>query len=399
MRTGCATQVRDDIESLARQRLRFSRRHGGGLLARRHAERRRARGLPRLALRRRDVARRRDQRGDAQGCGGRDHPLGGAADRRRLVRGERPRRRSPKPPASSRPASTSRARRACSADALGREAPARRRRQAPRHPAAGAIPISTARGEVVAAVDGAARGRHRRHRLLQLRPSAQRRASTGSRDALQSSETDAWSSRARSSRSPARPAASARRSAAISAAKARRSPRIDKSDAVEDFADELRGDGIDDRARRSSISATRRRWQGASPSCRARSAPVDILINNAGVSRASDPRDAPTPEGWRDDVERQSQRRLLLRPRRAARHEGAKAAAPSSISARSTALRALGDPAYSAAKAGHDQPHPVARAWNIGRYGIRVNIVCPGTVRTPIWDAAHRRAIRRFLSS
>ena len=58
----------------------------------RHAERRRARGLPRLALQRRDVAGRRDPGGGAQGCGGRGDPLGGAADRRRLVRGQRPRR-------------------------------------------------------------------------------------------------------------------------------------------------------------------------------------------------------------------------------------------------------------------------------------------------------------------
>ena len=45
--------------------------------------------------------RRRQRRG---------HPLGRAADRRRLVRGQRPPRARPKPPASSRPASMSRAR-------------------------------------------------------------------------------------------------------------------------------------------------------------------------------------------------------------------------------------------------------------------------------------------------
>ncbi len=41
--------------------------------------------LPRLALLRRDFAHRRDPRCRAQGCDSRRHPLGGAADGRRLV--------------------------------------------------------------------------------------------------------------------------------------------------------------------------------------------------------------------------------------------------------------------------------------------------------------------------
>ena len=53
--------------------------------------RRRARRVPRLALRRRDVAGHRDQGGGPQGRGVGDHPFGGAADRRLLVRGNRSR--------------------------------------------------------------------------------------------------------------------------------------------------------------------------------------------------------------------------------------------------------------------------------------------------------------------
>ncbi len=48
-------------------------------------------------------------------------------------------------------------------------------------------------------------------------------------------------------------------------------------------------------------------------------------------------------------------------------------------------LAALGDPAYSAAKAGMiAMTRSLAQEY--GRYGVRVNIVLPGTVRTPIWD-------------
>jgi NAD(P)-dependent dehydrogenase (short-subunit alcohol dehydrogenase family) len=48
------------------------------------------------------------------------------------------------------------------------------------------------------------------------------------------------------------------------------------------------------------------------------------------------------------------------------------------------ALSALGDPAYSAAKAGMISLTQ-ALAMEYGRYGVRVNIVCPGTVSTPVW--------------
>jgi NAD(P)-dependent dehydrogenase (short-subunit alcohol dehydrogenase family) len=48
-------------------------------------------------------------------------------------------------------------------------------------------------------------------------------------------------------------------------------------------------------------------------------------------------------------------------------------------------LSTFGDPAYSAAKAGMVSLTQ-SMAMEYGRYGIRVNIVCPGTVRTPIWQ-------------
>ncbi len=110
---------------------------------------------------------------------------------------------------------------------------------------------------------------------------------------------------------------------------------------------------------------------------------VHLLINNAGVSRY------PTlsvtdPAGWDSDM--------------AANLNGAYACAhavlPQMVARRSgsivnvgsvNGLHALGDPAYSAAKAGMIAMTK-ALAMEYGRYGIRANIVLPGTVRTPIWD-------------
>jgi NAD(P)-dependent dehydrogenase (short-subunit alcohol dehydrogenase family) len=48
-------------------------------------------------------------------------------------------------------------------------------------------------------------------------------------------------------------------------------------------------------------------------------------------------------------------------------------------------LWALGDAAYSAGKAGMISLTK-SLAVEFGRYNIRANIICPGTVRTPIWD-------------
>ena len=49
-------------------------------------------------------------------------------------------------------------------------------------------------------------------------------------------------------------------------------------------------------------------------------------------------------------------------------------------------LTALGHPAYSAAKAAL-VGYTKALAIELGQYGIRANIVCPGTVKTPAWRA------------
>jgi NAD(P)-dependent dehydrogenase (short-subunit alcohol dehydrogenase family) len=109
---------------------------------------------------------------------------------------------------------------------------------------------------------------------------------------------------------------------------------------------------------------------------------VHILINNAGITRH--PTLATTdPEGWREDID--------------ANLNGAYAATqavlPQMVTRRAgnivtvgsvNGISALGDPAYSAAKAAMiSLTRSIAQEY--GRYGIRANIVLPGTVRTPIW--------------
>ena len=49
-------------------------------------------------------------------------------------------------------------------------------------------------------------------------------------------------------------------------------------------------------------------------------------------------------------------------------------------------MASLGHPAYSAAKAGLIS-YTKALALELGKYGIRANIVCPGTVKTKAWQA------------
>lgn len=110
--------------------------------------------------------------------------------------------------------------------------------------------------------------------------------------------------------------------------------------------------------------------------------PIDILINNAGFS------DHPTfartdPKGWETDVNGNLNGAYYC----------AHAVLPGMMEKRAGAIvaigsvngiAALGDPAYSAAKAGMISLTR-SLALEYGRYNIRSNIVLPGTVRTPLW--------------
>jgi NAD(P)-dependent dehydrogenase (short-subunit alcohol dehydrogenase family) len=111
--------------------------------------------------------------------------------------------------------------------------------------------------------------------------------------------------------------------------------------------------------------------------------PVDILVNNAGVSR-NPSLERTTPEGWRDDVNANLNGAFncshAVLPAMKERRAGVIVNIGSV-----NGLGALGDAAYSAGKAGMISLTR-SLAVEFGRYGIRANIVCPGTVRTPIWD-------------
>ncbi len=162
---------------------------------------------------------------------------------------------------------------------------------------------------------------------------------------------------------------------------------LDRSDAVAAFADELAGEKIKARAAVFDVADA-----GAVADAFARLAAdlgsIDILVNNAGVSRYS-ALARTTPEGWAEDI--------------GANLNGAYnccyAVLPAMKEKRSgsivnigsvNALSALGDAAYSAGKAGMVSMTR-SIAVEFGRYNIRCNIVCPGTVRTPIWDERTKR--------
>jgi len=111
--------------------------------------------------------------------------------------------------------------------------------------------------------------------------------------------------------------------------------------------------------------------------------PVDILVNNAGITR-NPALERTTPEGFEDDVHANLNGAFncthAVLPDMKRRRAGVIVNIGSV-----NGLTALGDAAYSAAKAGLISLTR-SLAQEFGRYNIRANIVCPGTVRTPIWD-------------
>jgi NAD(P)-dependent dehydrogenase (short-subunit alcohol dehydrogenase family) len=111
--------------------------------------------------------------------------------------------------------------------------------------------------------------------------------------------------------------------------------------------------------------------------------PVDILVNNAGGS-AYRTFARTDPVGWRQDINVNLDSAYYcahaVLPGMLAKHSGV------IINIGSVnGLSALGDPAYSAAKAAMiSLTRSLAQEY--GPYGVRANIVLPGTVRTPLWE-------------
>jgi NAD(P)-dependent dehydrogenase (short-subunit alcohol dehydrogenase family) len=111
--------------------------------------------------------------------------------------------------------------------------------------------------------------------------------------------------------------------------------------------------------------------------------PIDVLVNNAAVANAV-PMDQLSEEDWDRDVSVVLKGAFLC----------AQAVLPEMVQRRRGALVNLGSvnglqyfghDAYSAAKAGLvSLTRSIAVRY--GRYGIRANLLAPGTVRTPAWD-------------
>jgi NAD(P)-dependent dehydrogenase (short-subunit alcohol dehydrogenase family) len=162
---------------------------------------------------------------------------------------------------------------------------------------------------------------------------------------------------------------------------------IDKNASVESLAAELRATAGTFRHAVADISEPTQ-VEGAFAVLTDALGPVDVLVNNAGGSayRTFARTDAV---GWRHDIDGNLNSAYYC----------ARVVIPGMLAKRSgviigigsvNGLSALGDPAYSAAKAAMiSLTRSLAQEY--GPYGVRANIVLPGTVRTPLWD---RRAAK-----
>lgn len=115
---------------------------------------------------------------------------------------------------------------------------------------------------------------------------------------------------------------------------------------------------------------------------------VDVMINNAGFSDHQTI-ERTTPADWAHDINGNLNGAynctFAVLPEMKLKCRGVIVTVGSV-----NGLSALGDPAYSASKAGLISMTK-ALAMEYGRYGVRANIVLAGTVRTPIWDERARK--------
>ncbi len=157
---------------------------------------------------------------------------------------------------------------------------------------------------------------------------------------------------------------------------------LDRSEAVTAFAERLRSEGI---AIESAVVDVVDAEAVASAFARFSTllGPIDILINNAGGTRNAT-LERTTPADFQNDVHVNLNGAYncayAVLPGMKTRGGGAIVNIGSV-----NGLSALGDAAYSAGKAGMISLTK-ALALEFGRYNIRANIVCPATVRTPLWD-------------
>ena len=157
---------------------------------------------------------------------------------------------------------------------------------------------------------------------------------------------------------------------------------LDKNPSVQDFAATLTTDGVTACAAFVDIGDPDSVTKAFSTVTRALGS-IDILVNNAGFS--NHPTFARTdPKGWQDDVNGNLNGAYNCAHAVLSAMQAKRSGAIVNVGS-VNGLGALGDPAYSAAKAGMISMTR-SLALEYGRFGIRVNIVLPGTVRTPIWN-------------
>lgn len=155
---------------------------------------------------------------------------------------------------------------------------------------------------------------------------------------------------------------------------------LDISNKVESFVEGLNSDGIEAVTAVADISSPEQ-VSAAFGCIRDRFGPVFHLINNAGFSTGNS-LETSTPATWQTDISGNLNGAYFCASEALEdmKKSGGSITNVSSVNG----LMSLGDPAYSAAKAGMIS-FTKSVAMEYGRFDIRCNVICPGTVRTPLW--------------
>ncbi len=155
---------------------------------------------------------------------------------------------------------------------------------------------------------------------------------------------------------------------------------LDINNKVLDFVEELNNEGIEAVAAVADIASVDQ-VSAAFEDFRHQLGPVFCLVNNAGFSTGNS-LESSSVESWTTDISGNLNGAYFCTSHalKDMKKTGGNIINISSVNG----LMALGDPAYSAAKAGLIS-FTKSVAMEYGRFDIRCNVICPGTVRTPLW--------------